>query len=129
MNLLLADDVGLGKTIEAGLVALELMLRHRAERIMIICPAGLTTKWRDEMAEKFGLDFSRLVAQARPAAQAQLFADCPSPTTCPVTAGSRTDWISAARRCVAQTNAYLYSPRTTRRGSGVVVFAPAVPTA
>lgn len=58
VNLLLADDVGLGKTIEAGLVALELLLRHRAKRVMVICPAGLTTKWRDEMAEKFGLDFT-----------------------------------------------------------------------
>jgi len=58
VNLLLADDVGLGKTIEAGLVAQELLLRHRARRIMIVCPAGLTIKWRDEMAEKFGLDFT-----------------------------------------------------------------------
>ncbi len=57
-NLLLADDVGLGKTVEAGLVAQELLLRHRAHRIMIVCPAGLTLKWRDEMAEKFGLDFT-----------------------------------------------------------------------
>ncbi|GAA2522623.1 DISARM system SNF2-like helicase DrmD [Pilimelia columellifera] len=57
VNLLLADDVGLGKTIEAGLVAQELLLRHRARSVMIICPAGLTTKWRDEMAEKFGLEF------------------------------------------------------------------------
>lgn len=57
VNLLLADDVGLGKTIEAGLVAQELLLRHRVRRIMVVCPAGLTTKWRDELAEKFGLDF------------------------------------------------------------------------
>jgi superfamily II DNA or RNA helicase len=58
VNLLLADDVGLGKTIEAGLVAQELLLRHRARTVMIVCPAGLTTKWRDEMADKFGLDFT-----------------------------------------------------------------------
>jgi superfamily II DNA or RNA helicase len=58
VNLLLADDVGLGKTIEAGLVALELLLRHRAKKIMIVCPPGLMIKWRDEMAEKFGLDFT-----------------------------------------------------------------------
>ncbi|MFB9676061.1 DISARM system SNF2-like helicase DrmD [Streptosporangium vulgare] len=58
VNLLLADDVGLGKTIEAGLVAQELLLRNRARRVMIVCPAGLTLKWRDEMAEKFGLDFT-----------------------------------------------------------------------
>jgi superfamily II DNA or RNA helicase len=58
VNLLLADDVGLGKTIEAGLVAQELLLRHRSRRIVVVCPAGLTVKWRDEMAEKFGLDFT-----------------------------------------------------------------------
>jgi superfamily II DNA or RNA helicase len=58
VNLLLADDVGLGKTIEAGLVALELLLRHRAKRVMIVCPPGLMVKWRDEMAEKFGLAFT-----------------------------------------------------------------------
>ncbi|MFG1873908.1 DISARM system SNF2-like helicase DrmD [Sphaerisporangium sp. NPDC049003] len=58
VNLLLADDVGLGKTIEAGLVAQELLLRNRARRIMIVCPAGLMLKWQDEMADKFGLDFT-----------------------------------------------------------------------
>jgi superfamily II DNA or RNA helicase len=57
VNLLIADDVGLGKTIEAGLVVQELLLRHRARTIMIVCPASLTIKWRDEMREKFGLEF------------------------------------------------------------------------
>ncbi|MEU2264568.1 DISARM system SNF2-like helicase DrmD [Streptomyces sp. NPDC019645] len=58
VNLLLADDVGLGKTVEAGLVLQELLLRGRARRVMVVCPAGLTLKWRDEMAEKFGLEFT-----------------------------------------------------------------------
>ncbi|MFE1784529.1 DISARM system SNF2-like helicase DrmD [Streptomyces sp. NPDC059506] len=58
VNLLLADDVGLGKTVEAGLVVQELLLRGRARRVMVVCPAGLTLKWRDEMAEKFGLEFT-----------------------------------------------------------------------
>jgi hypothetical protein len=57
VNLLIADDVGLGKTIEAGLVAQELLLRHRARTVMVVCPASLCVKWRDEMAEKFGLEF------------------------------------------------------------------------
>ena len=57
VNLLIADDVGLGKTIEAGLVAQEMLLRHRARRILVVCPAPLTVKWREELAEKFGLDF------------------------------------------------------------------------
>lgn len=56
-NLLLADDVGLGKTIEAGLVVEELLLRHRARSVIIVCPPSLSLKWQDEMREKFGLDF------------------------------------------------------------------------
>lgn len=56
-NLLLADDVGLGKTIEAGLVIQELLLRHRARSVMIVCPPSLALKWQDEMREKFGLEF------------------------------------------------------------------------
>lgn len=57
VNLLIADDVGLGKTIEAGLVIQEMLLRHRARTVLIICPASLQEKWRIEMLEKFGLDF------------------------------------------------------------------------
>jgi len=57
VNLLIADDVGLGKTIESGLVALELIIRHRARRILVICPASLQVQWRDQMRDKFGLDF------------------------------------------------------------------------
>lgn len=68
-NLLLADDVGLGKTIEAGLVVQELLLRHRARSVIVVCPPSLALKWRDEMREKFGLDFvivnSALMAQVR----------------------------------------------------------------
>lgn len=56
-SLLIADDVGLGKTIEAGLVAQELLLRHRARTVLVVCPAPLQVQWQDEMAEKFGLDF------------------------------------------------------------------------
>lgn len=57
VNLLIADDVGLGKTIEAGLVIQEMLLRHRARNILIVCPASLQEKWRMEMLEKFGLEF------------------------------------------------------------------------
>ncbi len=56
-NLLLADDVGLGKTIEAGLVIQELLLRHRARSVVVLCPPSLALKWQDEMRDKFGLDF------------------------------------------------------------------------
>jgi superfamily II DNA or RNA helicase len=56
-NLLIADDVGLGKTIEAGLIVQELLLRHRARSVWVVCPASLLTKWKGEMQEKFGLEF------------------------------------------------------------------------
>jgi superfamily II DNA or RNA helicase len=56
-NMLLADDVGLGKTIEAGLVVQELLLRHRARTVCVVAPASLAVKWQEEMREKFGLEF------------------------------------------------------------------------
>ena len=55
--LMLADAVGLGKTIQAGMVLRELMLRRRIRRVLVICPAALRTQWRDEMQEKFALPF------------------------------------------------------------------------
>lgn len=57
VNLLIADDVGLGKTIEAGLVVQELLVRHRARTVFVVCPASLQVKWQVEMREKFGLEF------------------------------------------------------------------------
>jgi superfamily II DNA or RNA helicase len=56
-NLLIADDVGLGKTIEAGLIVQELLLRNRARTILIVCPSSLQIQWRDQMRDKFGLEF------------------------------------------------------------------------
>ena len=55
-RVLLADEVGLGKTVEAGMVLKEYMLRGMAERILILTPASLVGQWRDEMASKFGID-------------------------------------------------------------------------
>ncbi|NBD12652.1 DISARM system SNF2-like helicase DrmD [Corallococcus silvisoli] len=57
VNLFIADDVGLGKTIEAGLVMQELILRQRVDRVLIVCPASVTLQWRDEMEKRFGLRF------------------------------------------------------------------------
>lgn len=57
VNLLIADDVGLGKTIEAGLIIQELIVRHRARSVLVVCPADLQIKWQNEMQEKFGLEF------------------------------------------------------------------------
>ena len=55
--LLIADDVGLGKTVEAGLIAQELVLRNQARKILVVCPPSLCVKWQREMREQFGLNF------------------------------------------------------------------------
>ena len=52
---LLCDEVGLGKTIEAGLVLKEYLERQMVQRVLIITPPGLVAQWREELAQKFGL--------------------------------------------------------------------------
>ena len=59
-RILIADEVGLGKTIEAGLIWTELEARHEADRVLVVCPSGLVDKWRDEMQERFGFDLTYL---------------------------------------------------------------------
>lgn len=64
VNLLIADDVGLGKTIEAGLVVQEMILRHRVRSVLIVCPSSLQVQWQEEMRDKFGLDFRIIDSEA-----------------------------------------------------------------
>src|SRR5439155_7286691 len=60
-RLLIADEVGVGKTIEAGLILKELLSRQKVENVLIVCPKALVTKWRAEM-RRFDALFQRLVA-------------------------------------------------------------------
>src|SRR5262249_33225901 len=62
-RLLLADEVGLGKTIQAGLVAAELMARGGIDRILILTPPGLRDQWTDELSHRFGIDSTRVDAR------------------------------------------------------------------
>jgi superfamily II DNA or RNA helicase len=57
VNLFIADDVGLGKTIEAGLIARELLLRRKVKDIVVACPPSMLLQWRDELEQRFGLAF------------------------------------------------------------------------
>src|SRR5262249_54972578 len=55
-RVLLADEVGLGKTIQAGLVVAELRERGMADRILVLTPAGLREQWAQELTGRFGID-------------------------------------------------------------------------
>ncbi|MEQ8665632.1 MAG: DISARM system SNF2-like helicase DrmD [Rhodospirillales bacterium] len=57
VNLLIGDDVGLGKTVEAGLVVREMLLRRRIDFIVVAVPPSMTLQWKDELESKFGLTF------------------------------------------------------------------------
>src|ERR1700733_11951718 len=57
LRFVLADDPGAGKTIMAGLYTRELIMRADARRIVIVAPGSLVDQWREELFEKFGLDF------------------------------------------------------------------------
>jgi superfamily II DNA or RNA helicase len=69
VNLFIADDVGLGKTIEAGLIARELLLRRKVREIVVACPPSMLDQWQDELEARFGLTFVILdrnyIAQVR----------------------------------------------------------------
>lgn len=61
-RLLIADEVGVGKTIEAGLILKELQTRQRLDNVLVICPKALVTKWREEM-RRFDEEFRPLTSE------------------------------------------------------------------
>lgn len=73
--LLLADDVGLGKTIEAGLILTELLLRRRVRKVMVLCPASLRLQWKQELRDKFSLQFDIVDRKSTHALQKRLGLD------------------------------------------------------
>jgi superfamily II DNA or RNA helicase len=62
VRLLIADDVGIGKTIEAALIARELLDRGEIQRIAVLCPPHLAEQWQREFSQKFNLDFELVLA-------------------------------------------------------------------
>jgi len=77
---LLADEVGLGKTIEAGLIIRELLVSGTAERFLILVPASVLKQWQQELLEKLGLDVPRYEAGAFRDAQDNDVAPPPGPS-------------------------------------------------
>lgn len=62
-SLLIADEVGLGKTIEAAIIYLELKARLDISRVLVLCPSRLATKWQDELRNRFEEEFDILDSQ------------------------------------------------------------------
>lgn len=63
LNWMIADDVGLGKTIETGMLLKALEQRGQAERVLLVTPAGLTSQWKEELHNKFGLSEFRIYGE------------------------------------------------------------------
>lgn len=61
--ILLADDVGLGKTISAGLIVSELIARGRVSKFLVVCPKLLMPQWREELDVKFGIPAKEVVGK------------------------------------------------------------------
>jgi superfamily II DNA or RNA helicase len=97
VRLLIADDVGIGKTIEAGLILRELIDRGEADRFAVLCPPHLVDLWTGELKQKFDLDAVAVTAGSA----ARLERDLPASQTlfnaCPQTVISL-DYIKADRR-------------------------------
>jgi superfamily II DNA or RNA helicase len=71
-RLLIADDVGLGKTVQAGLTATELLARGLVDRVLVLAPAGLREQWVSELASRFALGFALLDMRSVEARRSQL---------------------------------------------------------
>jgi superfamily II DNA or RNA helicase len=127
---LLADDVGLGKTIEAGLVIAELMARGAAERVLILVPAGLREQWAAELTDRFAVDAVVLDTHDAARRAAQLPIGLNPWSTVPVVVTSldyvkRPDVLRAARSCrwdvVVVDEAHALAPDTDRhRAAGAL---------
>ena len=63
VGLFIADDVGLGKTIEAGLILREMLLRQRIRRVVISCPPSVLRQWQEEMISRFGEEFPERIVE------------------------------------------------------------------
>ncbi len=74
VRLLIADDVGIGKTIEAGMIARELLDRGEVERLAVVCPPHLAEQWQAELSQKFGIEATLVLSHTRRSLERQCMA-------------------------------------------------------
>lgn len=97
IRLLIADDVGIGKTVEAGLVAAELLAQGSARGLTVLCPPSLATQWQQELSDKFGLKAELVLPGTVRRLERGLAGDESIFTRHPITVVS-TDFIKSERR-------------------------------
>ena len=101
VRLLIADDVGIGKTIEAGLIAKEMLEQGETKRLAVLCSPALAEQWRDELAEKFAIDAELVLPSTIKALQRPLRADESRVRALPVHGGlDRLHQVGAPARAV-----------------------------
>jgi len=115
-RLLIADEVGLGKTIEAGLVWTELDARQQAHRVLIVCPSALVSKWQHEMEDRFGYELTEATG---PVLADFLGASAPGPASSELPSSSRgSTWSSLTRRTRSATEGLAASSSLSTSRSG-----------
>ncbi|WCJ61224.1 SNF2-related protein [Fontisphaera persica] len=72
VRLLIGDDVGVGKSVQAGLIVSELMARGAAERLLVVVPAALREQWQETLDRFFHLEAVIMAGHTRPALERQL---------------------------------------------------------
>ena len=72
VRLLIADDVGIGKTIEAGMIAAELLARRDINRIAVLCPPHLCDQWQGELKDKFNIEAENVTAARAPSLERKI---------------------------------------------------------
>lgn len=97
VRLLISDDVGIGKTIEAGLIAAELLELGDAQRLAVLCSPALAEQWRAELRQKFGLEAELVLPSTTRRLERSLIGDESIFQRYPVTVVS-TDFIKSDRR-------------------------------
>ena len=104
VNLLIADDVGAGKTIEAGLILRELLLRRRVDFVVVAAPPSMIRQWQDELQAKFGLAFTII--------DREYLASCGASGASPSTPGPLVHASCSRTRCSSDE---IYIGRASRR--------------
>ena len=107
VRLLIADDVGIGKTIEAATIVRELLDRGEIRRFAVLCPPHLAEQWQTELAQKFHIEAELVLSEHDPAAWSAI---CRSACRCSIDTTSRSCRRSSSSQRVGSTTSCSSAP-------------------